>query len=523
MATMRIDMVNLDEERAELRAVLESRSFARAPKLAGLLSYLCEKMFSGEARQIKEYSIGVEVFSRGDDFDQDSDSIVRVEANRLRKRLAEYYAEEGMGHRLRIAIPIGQYVPEFKQASPRLEPPATGDSPPGAQDGEGQGGSAGAKQRGLGESRKQQAWWLGVALAVLSMGGGALAVLHWERPKPVATRQQQPAAQTETLFGLPTGEEVRILAGSDRSLVDHGGKLWLADNWYTAGSAVKSGAEHIWRTQNQAFYRTSRQGNFRYDIPLKPGVYELRLHFAETIFGPEGNNTGGEGSRVMTVKANGKVLLNWFDVVADAGGSRTADVKVFPNISPLSDGMLHIEFAGQNGEAAMVSAIEILPGVKGRMRPVRLLARQTPYYSNDSQWWSPDNFFQGGQMATYAAAVGGTDDPEMFESERWGNFTYAVPVSPGRYGLTLYFVARHGDWPPVTVGGNSVKVSHIFSVFCNGRALLENFDPAKEAKDADVVVRRITGLEPNAQGKLVLSFAPVQGYATVTGIEVVAQ
>jgi len=65
--------------------------------------------------KVKEYSIALEVFGRKDSFDQDNDSIVRVEANRLRKRLAEYYAGEGAGHALRIVIPVGQYVPIFEQ------------------------------------------------------------------------------------------------------------------------------------------------------------------------------------------------------------------------------------------------------------------------------------------------------------------------------------------------------------------------------------------------------------------------
>lgn len=110
----------------------------------------------------------------------------------------------------------------------------------------------------------------------------------------------------------------------------------------------------------------------------------------------------------------------------------------------------------------------------------------------------------------------------MYSTERWGNFTYAIPVAPGRYSVTLYFVARHGDWPfPSDGAGHPVR--HIFNVFCNGRALLQNFDLAYEARQSDVVARRATGLEPNAQGKLLLSFVPVDGYATVTGIEVQPQ
>ena len=88
MAPISLESVDLEQERAELKCVLDSREFGRSPTLARMLSYLCEKQFAGEADRIKEYSNAVEVFRRGDSFDQDSDSIVRVEANRLRKRLA---------------------------------------------------------------------------------------------------------------------------------------------------------------------------------------------------------------------------------------------------------------------------------------------------------------------------------------------------------------------------------------------------------------------------------------------------
>src|SRR3569623_1024605 len=114
MAAAHAGTVETASQRAELESVLNSQEFVRAPRLAHLLSYLCEKLFAGEANQIKEYSIALEAFNRGDRFDQDSDSIVRVEANRLRKRLAEYYAGEGSSHELQITIPVGQYVPRFE-------------------------------------------------------------------------------------------------------------------------------------------------------------------------------------------------------------------------------------------------------------------------------------------------------------------------------------------------------------------------------------------------------------------------
>jgi len=75
LATMVIENpkpVELEAWREELRVLLDSRAFRQAPTLARLLEYLCEKRFAGESNQIKEYSIGVEVFRRGAAFDQET-------------------------------------------------------------------------------------------------------------------------------------------------------------------------------------------------------------------------------------------------------------------------------------------------------------------------------------------------------------------------------------------------------------------------------------------------------------------
>src|SRR5215467_13902008 len=123
--------ISWEEERAELQAVLRSPLFSRSPTLTHLLTYLCEKTFAGETDQIKEYSVALDVFDRQDSFDQDTDSIVRVQANRLRKRLGEYYAGEGAAHALHISIPVGQYVPQFLRVPPTVQiDPAQNNSTP---------------------------------------------------------------------------------------------------------------------------------------------------------------------------------------------------------------------------------------------------------------------------------------------------------------------------------------------------------------------------------------------------------
>ncbi len=492
----------MEDQRAELATVLKSELFSRAPTLAHLLSYLCEKTFAGESGQIKEYSIAVDVFGRRESFDQDGDSIVRVQANRLRKRLAEYYALEGGAHRIHISIPVGQYVPVFEEKIESTVMPPTQ------------------------ENRNWRVWLiLAVLLVLAAVATIALYMtgrLHRAAPE---SANRTSANAVEAPVGPPVGDEIRILAGAGKDYTDRAGKTWVADRYFSGGTAVRSSVQYIWRTLDPEIYRNSRQGEFSYTIPLKPGIYELRLHFAETFYGPENPGGGGEGSRVMAVSANGKPLLANFDVAADAEGSRTADVRVFTDISPAQDGRLQLNVSSVHGGRGMLSAIEILPGLKGRIRPVRIVTRDTAYYSNDSHWWSPDAYFKGGQISTRVESLPDTDDPDLYESERWGNFSYAIPVPPGRYTVILHFVERRFGaanrdqyvGPPKFYGGR------LFNIFCNGKALLREFEILKEAAENRPLARRFTGLEPNAQGKLLLEFEPVKDYATVTAIEVLPE
>jgi len=512
MSSPAIESPSMEAERAELQAVLESQLFVRSPTLAHLLSYLCEKKFAGETDQIKEYSIALDVFGRRESFDQDTDSIVRVQANRLRKRLADYYAGEGGAHRLHITIPIGQYVPAFGVSSTNGTTSAT------APDGE-------ATRR---PSQLRRMWVVAPLAALVVL---MLALAYLERDKLRPTRAPSASDQEQTLapltVGLPIGDEIRILAGATRSYVDRSGKLWNPDGNFSGGAPVRSPVQHIWRTQDSSIFRNSRQGDFGYDIPLKGGAYELHLYFAETYYGPEDVGGGGEGSRVMSITANGKPLLSEFDVLADSGAGRTADMKVFADIGPSSDGVLHLRFQSVKGGRAMLSAIEILPGTRARIRPVRIVARDVPYYSNDSRWWSSDSYFKGGQLSASEEPADETDDPELYETARWGHFSYAIPVAPGRYTVTLHFIERTLErstrQQSAGVNDSGGKQTHTFNVFCNGKAVVEDLDVLEEAGDNRPLVRKITGLEPNAQGKLLLDFVPVTGYATVTAIEVVAQ
>jgi hypothetical protein len=182
---------------------------------------------------------------------------------------------------------------------------------------------------------------------------------------------------------------------------------------------------------------------------------------------------------------------------------------------------LHLTFSSGQSGSAMVSAIEILPGVRGQLRPVRIVTRDVPYYSDDSRWWSPDTYFKGGQLRASQEPAEGTDDPEFYAIERWGHFSYAIPVSPGKYTITLHFIERN------TAERNELPASgrddRTFNIFCNGRAIISNVNLTDEAGENRPLMKKIRGVEPNAQGKLLLEFVPVTRYATVSAIEVVPE
>jgi hypothetical protein len=139
---------DLAGERAELEAVLGSEIFKRAPSLAQLLSYICERHFTGEGSQIREYNIAVAALGRPTDFDQKRDSIVRVEAHRLRKRLRQCYETEGAGHKIRLELPLGGYTPFFRHMEPE-EALVAADQAAGISSGAAAEGSSQQAQRGL--------------------------------------------------------------------------------------------------------------------------------------------------------------------------------------------------------------------------------------------------------------------------------------------------------------------------------------------------------------------------------------
>lgn len=97
----------------QLEKVLHSRTLQNSENLKAFLRFVVEKTLADEEVQLKEYTIATEVFGRKSDYDPRIDSVVRVQAGRLRTKLQEYYTAEGKNDQIVIDLPKGHYHPVF--------------------------------------------------------------------------------------------------------------------------------------------------------------------------------------------------------------------------------------------------------------------------------------------------------------------------------------------------------------------------------------------------------------------------
>lgn len=151
--------------REQVERIVATPDFAGFPRSVAFLRYVVEQTLAGRGDELKESVIGVEVYGRDPGYNPKVDSVVRTQARRVREKLNEYYNVVGKDDPVRIEIPKGAYVPEFK---------------------------VGAEAAAAKPARK----WGAVAagLAILAAGGAAAAL---------ATRHTPPGEQVRTIAILP--------------------------------------------------------------------------------------------------------------------------------------------------------------------------------------------------------------------------------------------------------------------------------------------------------------------------------
>lgn len=116
--------------RQALAQILESKEFAQSERMRRFLTYAVDRQLAGDRDSLKEYTLGLEVFDRPATYDPRMDSIVRVEARRLRRKLRTYYEQGGDEQKVKITLPEGSYAPVFTQTS--AEAQKTAEKPPEA-------------------------------------------------------------------------------------------------------------------------------------------------------------------------------------------------------------------------------------------------------------------------------------------------------------------------------------------------------------------------------------------------------
>jgi hypothetical protein len=163
--------------REELHRVLSSQEFRSSRRSQEFLKYVVENTLAGKADTLKERTIGIDVYGRPASYDPADDATVRVKAGEVRKRLDRYYNLEGRVATLRIDLPPGTYIPEFRTPE---TPPSEAAAIPGT----------------LARGPKSKRMWLYAALlAVLMVAGAAALYLRSLNTETAVDQFWQPVVQ----------------------------------------------------------------------------------------------------------------------------------------------------------------------------------------------------------------------------------------------------------------------------------------------------------------------------------------
>jgi hypothetical protein len=511
------------EQREELvRRVASSSTFEKSPRLRAFLVHVCRCALDGKPESATEQQIGIHVYDRAPGYNPNEDNIVRSQARLLRMKLEHHFANEGKDEPVIITVPKGRYLPAFED---RVAQPAPAQA------------SATNPEKEGGQRRRRL---LLLLLAVASIGL-AVAALVWVAAKLFQSkawslgRSAADAGQLihgKALVAVPLGE-ARIAAGNDgTAYTDVWGRRWAPDRYFEGGVSRPGPRDLFPPVADPGLFRTIReapsaeygapqsQREFRYNIPMRSGVYELRLYFADPIRHSDEGRDGAQNIRHFQINLNGRPLLTAFDPIADAG-SAAVDVRAFKDVSPAEDGMVHLEFL-PGLDRPFVSAIELTPGTPGKLEPIRISAHKNGFVDQDGVRWGPDDYFIDGRTTPYTNPKAGQRVPELYTYERYGNFSYAIPVPPGSYTVRLHFAETFYSPFAAAAGLCGGQGCRVFDVTCNGVALLSGFDVSQAAQGAfRPVVRTFRGLHPNGQGKMLLSFSPRVNYAEVRAVEVI--
>src|SRR6202050_558166 len=98
----------------QLERLLQNPHFHKSKRFPVFLKFVVTEALAGRADNLKERTLGIEVFGKDPGYDTTDDPIVRVTAGEIRKRIAQYYQEPGHEHEIVVLLPAGSYAPHFR-------------------------------------------------------------------------------------------------------------------------------------------------------------------------------------------------------------------------------------------------------------------------------------------------------------------------------------------------------------------------------------------------------------------------
>jgi len=367
-------------------------------------------------------------------------------------------------------------------------------------------------------------WSLSPSLGSISAGGlyaAPATITSAQTVTIAATSQADQLTAAYATVQLVPGGAIRVNAGGS-TYTDAQGRVWSADKGFIGGSTY-SVSSAIAGTTTPALYQSERYGAFSYQFPIANGSYTVNLKFAELYFTQP-------GSRIFNVLINGQTVLGNFDVVGAAGaGLKAVDrpfavnvtngqitVQLTPvqsdptinaiEISPMTvsppsasvaasqtqqfsaptsvtwsvdigsisaSGLYTAPATISGPQVAIVTAASTADPTLVAYAMVNLAPNAMfvnaggPAYT-DSQGgvWNADTGFTGGSTYSVASTITGTTTPALYQTERYGTFTYQFPIANGSHTVTLKFAELY-----FTSSG-----SRVFNVAINGSTVLSNFD-----------------------------------------------
>jgi hypothetical protein len=169
----------------QLERLLANPHFSHSKRFPSFLRFIVQEELDGRGEQLKERTLGVEVFGRNPNYDTTSDPIVRVTAAEIRKRIAQYYQDSSSPDELRISLPPGSYIPHFERPGNHSSGTAEALRDPHPFNPPTQTVAAGGPATVVPTEHRSHIAWLAAAAAIL-LTTLAVGAWSWERSKPTA-------------------------------------------------------------------------------------------------------------------------------------------------------------------------------------------------------------------------------------------------------------------------------------------------------------------------------------------------